>query len=479
MTITDFFALSPLVALAVAAMTVMLAITISRSDRATMALTLAGLGLSLALIVSVSSLTPRRITPLLILDRYSLFYMALIVAASFFVSVLSCDYLRKRGSDRGEFCLLLLLATLGAAALVASAHFASFFMALELLSVSLYALVAYLRHEERSIEAGVKYLVLAAVSSAFLLFGMALVYAESGTMEFIALSALTGRGSGVAVLSGLAMIIVGFGFKLGLVPFHLWTPDVYEGAPAPVTAFVATVSKGAVFALLLRYFTVIDLHSSGALGVIFTGIAIASMFTGNLLALMQNNVKRVLAYSSIAHLGYLLVAFLSAGAMRPAAIAYYFVAYFITSLGAFGIVSVLSGSERDADMMEDYRGLAFERPWLAGVFGAMLLSLAGIPLTAGFVGKFYVAAAGAGSALWTLLVMLVINSAIGLYYYLRILFVLYSHPAEQGGRLSAAIPASFGGSLALAVLTVLLVWFGVYPSPLIGIIQNIAGPLTR
>jgi NADH-quinone oxidoreductase subunit N len=273
------------------------------------------------------------------------------------------------------------------------------------------------------------------------------------------------------------MIIVGFGFKLGLVPFHLWTPDVYEGAPAPVTAFVATVSKGAVFALLLRYFTVIELHSSGALGVIFTGIAIASMFTGNLLALMQNNVKRVLAYSSIAHLGYLLVAFLSAGAMRPTAIAYYLVAYFITSLGAFGIVSMLSGSERDADMREDYRGLAFDRPWLAGVFSAMLLSLAGIPLTAGFVGKFYVAAAGAGSALWILLVMLVINSAIGLFYYLRILFVLYSHPAEHEGGLPAAVPASFGGSLALAVLTVLLVWFGVYPSPLIEIIQNISGPL--
>ncbi|HTR44151.1 MAG TPA: NADH-quinone oxidoreductase subunit N [Thermodesulfovibrionales bacterium] len=477
MTLADLFALSPLVAIAVAATAVMLSIAVSRSDRVAMAITVTGLGLSLVSIVPVSPLAPLRITPLLVLDRYALFYMALIVAASLFVAVLSYDYLKRRGSDRGEFCLLLLLATLGAAALVASTHFVSFFMALELLSVSLYALVAYQRREERSIEAGVKYLVLAAVSSAFLLFGMALIYAKSGTMEFSALSPQTGAGSGVAALSGLAMIIVGFGFKLGLVPFHLWTPDVYEGAPAPVTAFVATVSKGAVFALLLRYFASMDLHWSGAPGMIFTCIAIVSMFTGNLLALMQDNVKRVLAYSSIAHLGYLLVAFLSAGAMRTTAISYYLVAYFVTSLGAFGIVSILSGSERDADMMEDYRGLAFDRPWLAGAFTAMLLSLAGIPLTAGFIGKFYVAAAGAGSGLWTLLIMLVINSAIGLFYYLRILFALYSRPQERAGGLPPAVPASFGGGFVLAVLTVLLFWLGVYPAPLIGMIQNMSGPL--
>ena len=266
------------------------------------------------------------------------------------------------------------------------------------------------------------------------------------------------------------MIIVGLGFKLAVVPFHLWTPDVYEGAPAPVTAFVSTVSKGAVFAVVLRYFSMVGVPNSGPIFVIFTIIAIASMFTGNLLALFQNNVKRVLAYSSISHLGYLLVTLLASGAMAATAAAFYLSAYFITTLGAFGVVTVLSEHDRDADSMDDYRGLAWRRPWLAGVFTAMLLSLAGIPLTAGFIGKFYVVAAGVGSGLWLLVIILTVNSALGLYYYLRIIVPLYTRRDEK---MTATPRLSLSGSAVLAGLTVLLVWLGVYPVPLIQMIQKL------
>ena len=329
----------------------------------------------------------------------------------------------------------------------------------------------------QSIEAGIKYLILAAVSSAFVLFGMALVYAEIGSMDFIDIALPTGLLGvhSLPLTAGLALITIGLGFKLAVVPFHLWTPDVYEGAPAPVTAFVSTVSKGAVFAVVLRFFNMVDIHISGPIFMIFTIIAIASMFTGNLLALFQSNVKRILAYSSISHLGYLLVTLLASGALAATAAAFYLSAYFITTLGAFGVVTVLSMKERDADRMDDYRGLAWRKPWLAAVLTAMLLSLAGIPLTAGFVGKFYVAAAGVGSGLWLLVIILTVNSALGLYYYLRIIVALYTRREED---VTAAPRLSLSGSAVLAGLTFLLVWFGIYPAPVIQMIQKMVHSLT-
>ena len=208
---------------------------------------------------------------------------------------------------------------------------------------------------------------------------MALIYAASGTMSFDQFGELLRRlhpeGMSIFMLAGAGLLVVGIGFKLGVVPFHLWTPDVYQGAPAPVTAFVATVSKGAALALLLRIFPPIDIQAGGPLYTVFALIAAASMITGNLLALLQNNVKRILAYSSIAHLGYLLTAYLAGGSMGFAAVTFYLIAYFVTTLGAFGTVTVLSGPQNEAEHLDDYQGLFWRRPWLAGVFTAMLLSL--------------------------------------------------------------------------------------------------------
>ena len=466
----DLFALLPLLVTAGTAVLVMLAIAIVRNHALSLWITLIGLATSFASLWPIARLLPRPITVLLIVGRYSVFYFGLILAATFVVSILSYDYLKMHAERREELYVLLNVAALGSMVLVASSHFASFFLGLEILSVALYGLSAYLANCRRSVEAGIKYLILAGSSSAFLLFGMALIYAQLGTMELarIATLVLTIPNNPLLVV-GLILIITGIGFKLGVVPFHLWTPDVYEGAPAPVTAFIATVSKGAIFALLLRYFYSSGAQSMRPVFVVFAIVAIASMIVGNLLALLQNNVKRILAYSSIAHMGYLLVAFEAGGSMASRAVAFYLVAYFITTLGAFGVITVLSDRERDADDLDDYRGLFWRRPVLAGIFTVMLLSLAGIPLTAGFLAKFYVVAAGVSGAAWVLVFVLVISSVIGLFYYLRVLVTMYARTTDV---FPASTPLHPAGAVLIA-LTVLLVWFGVYPTVLLNLLKTV------
>jgi NADH-quinone oxidoreductase subunit N len=465
----DLFALLPLLLTAGTAVLVMLASAIVRNHALSLWITLLGLAASFASLWPIARLLPRPITVLLILDRYSVFYFGLILAATFVVSILSYDYLKMHAEHREELYVLLNVAALGSMVLVASSHFVSFFLGLEILSVALYGLSAYLANYRRSVEAGIKYLILAGSSSAFLLFGMALVYAQLGTMELPRIATLVITiPNNPLILVGLILIITGIGFKLGVVPFHLWPPDVYEGAPAPVTAFIATVSKGAIFALLLRYFYSSGAQSIRPVFVVFAIVAIASMVAGNLLALLQNNVKRILAYSSIAHMGYLLVAFEAGGSMASRAIAFYLVAYFITTLGAFGVISVLSGKERDADDLADYRGLFWRRPVLASIFTVMLLSLAGIPLTAGFLAKFYVVATGVSGAAWVLVFVLVTTSVIGLFYYLRVLVTMYARTTKVFPDSSLFHPA---GAVLIA-LTVLLVWFGVYPEVLLNLVRT-------
>ncbi len=475
MTGSDLIAILPLIAVAVAAVAVMLGTAGRPRSSLVAGGTILGLVAALATIPVAAGVAPRQVTPLLRMDRYALFYLGLILAAGLAVAGLSFGYLERRGVKQGPFYVLLLLGILGAGGLVAGTHLASFFLGLEILSVSLYGLIAYTGTDGRALEAGLKYLILAGGSSAFLLFGMALVYAEAGTLEFARIgAALNGGGlQTVYALTGLGMMLTGIGFKLALVPFHMWTPDVYEGAPAPVAAFVASVSKGAMFALLLRYFTEANVYGIAALRLALVLIAVASMLTGNLLALLQENVKRLLAYSSIAHVGYLLVAFLAAGSMAAEAVSAYLVAYFVTILGAFGVVAVLSPPDRDADQLADYRGLFWRRPGMACTFTAMLLSLAGIPLTAGFVGKFYVLSAGVGSALWLLVLVLILGSALGLYYYLRIVVIMLASPAPETVAAGGAIPPGLvpASGVVLALLTVLLVWFGVYPAPFIRLIE--------
>jgi NADH-quinone oxidoreductase subunit N len=472
----QLFALAPLIILAGAAIAVMLGIAVRRNFILSFSIAAIGIIASLVALGLVWGRNPIQATLLLRMDAYALFYMAMLLLAGLAVLGLCYDYFKAREGENEELPLLLLTALLGGAVLACSSHFASFFIGLEILSISLFVLIGYPLNQARSLEAAVKYLVLSGVSSAFLLMGMALIYAQCGELYFSDIGRYieSRHDIDVTVLSAIILIVAGLGFKLSLIPFHLWTPDVYEGAPAPITAFIATVSKGAVFALLLRYFLSTDSYAYTPLLNVLSFIAVLSILGGNLLALLQNNVKRLLAYSSIAHMGYLLVAFIAGGRISSAwvveSITFYLLAYFITTIGAFGVVSVLSTPHTEAEDISEYRGLFWRRPWLAAVFTLMLLSLAGIPLTAGFIGKFYIFIDAADGRLWGLLAAIIVGSGLGLYYYLRIIVVM-----SMDLKTTEIRPAYDWVSAALlAILTIVLIWFGVYPNLLVNVIQSVS-----
>lgn len=484
MSATDLIAILPLLVLTATAVLLLLTIACHRSHTLSFSIATVGLILACASLAPAARILPHPVTPLFTVDGYALFYQGLILLSSLTICLLSHGYLQTRQLQRrDEYYLLLLTATLGAAALVASSHYASFFLGLETLSLSLIALIAYLRGQDRPLEAGIKYLILSGVSSAFLLFGIAILYAGLGTLSFSAFGHAPGGAAlpAPSLLAGIALVLVGIGFKLSLVPFHMWAPDIYEGAPAPVAAFVAVVSKSAVFALLLRFFTATGaIHASPLIGVL-AGIAVLSMLAGNLLALLQSNVKRILAYSSIAHLGYALVAFLVGGPFAIEAVSVYLVAYAVMTLGAFAVITLLASPDcpRDADLLDDYRGLFWRRPALSLAFAAALLSLAGIPLTLGFIAKFYAVAAGVDGHHSVLLGTLVAGSIIGLYYYLRIIMAMAA-PAtavtvtDSGSPVPGRTRGRPLGHAVLAALVLLLIGLGAYPTPLLTLIQATA-----
>ena len=478
MTLNDFLNIVPLFILTSASILILFSIAVKRNHKAIYVITTVSLLGDFLYLVLFTAKDKSTIEPLFVFDGFGVFNSALILLIAFAITMISYAYFEQREERKEEYYILLLLGTLGAVVLVISKHFASLFLGLEILSVSLYSMIAYLRKRERSDEAGIKYLILAAFSSAFLLFGMALIYATTGAMEFSGIAGFISANEHMPLmlLTGICMMIVGIGFKLGVVPFHMWTADVYEGAPAPVTAFIATVSKGGMIALVVRFFTEINGHHD-TLILIFTILAVASMFTGNFLALYQKNVKRILAYSSISHIGYLLVAFLAGGELGLEAVSFYLAAYFITTTGAFGIVAGLSDKDRDAELIDDYRGLFWKRPWTAAIFTTMLLSLAGIPLTAGFVGKFYVIAAGVGANQWLLVSMLALNSAIGLYYYIKLIAAMFEQQTESERRITDVLHPYFYvvSGVTMTLLTIALLWIGIYPASMVALIKTLLG----
>lgn len=473
MSTSDLLNILPLLIISGSAVIAMLLVAIRRNHRVMHAFSVLAFMLAFVALFLQPDVSPHIIAPLFVIDAFAMFNTGLILVAGLSVLFLSFRYFEQREERKEEYYILLLLATVGGLVLVISQHFISLFLGLETMSISLYGLIAYLRKRERSDEAGIKYLLLAALSSAFLLFGMALVYAHTGRMDFSGIGAFLETAGDVpaSVVAGFGLMLIGVGFKLGIVPFHMWTPDIYEGSPLPVAAYIATVSKGSMLVLLMRFCRDINGYEYTILWWVFAIIAMASMFAGNWLALLQQNVKRLLAYSSIAHMGYILIAFLAGQHAGQEAVIFYLVAYVITSIGAFGVLALLSDKVRDAELLEDFSGLFWRHPWLATIFTGMLLSLAGIPLTAGFIGKFYIIAAGVDAGLWLLLIMLVINSVIGLFYYIRMIAVMFQ-PLPRTG---AAVPRAglpFFGMFALSALMLLLLLLGVYPSGLIAVIRE-------
>jgi NADH-quinone oxidoreductase subunit N len=478
-TLQHLIALLPLLVTSLTAIVVMLAIAARRNHAMTFILSVVGLNLALLSLIPALEVGPIEVTPLLLIDAFACYYMGLVLAASLACITLIHAYLGGNSGkgypgNREELYLLVLLSAAGGLVLVSAQHLASLFIGLELLSVPTYGMIAYAFFNKRSLEAGIKYMVLSAAGSAFLLFGMALLYAESGNLGFADIGASLAQESSQLVQIGIGMMLIGLAFKLSLVPFHLWTPDVYEGAPAPVAAFLATASKVAVFAVLLRLYQISPAMSGGWLSDLLTLIAIASILFGNLLALLQNNLKRLLGYSSIAHFGYLLVALVASKGLAVEAVGVYLATYVLTSLGAFGVITLMSTpySGRDADALYEYRGLFWRRPYLTAVLTVMMLSLAGIPLTAGFIGKFYVIAAGVEAQLWWLLGAMVLGSAIGVFYYLRVMVTLFMREPNMHRHDAPFDWGQRAGGIMLLVVALLAFFLGVYPQPLLELVQQ-------
>ncbi len=471
MTPADFYCLIPVLIIATAPVAIMIVISILRNYEVVYNFSLLAILTALTSLFFIYPYTPHSIEPLVITDVFSLAFLAIILLSALFVTLLSHDYIKQMEGVREEYYIILFTATLGGALLTIANHFVIFFLGIELLSVSLYVLIAFQKSKDSSIEAGIKYLILASVSSAFLLFGMALIYTMSGTMHFpeIVTSIASNNTSPALLYSGFGMMLVGIGFKLALVPFHLWTPDVYQGAPSPVSAYIATVSKGSVMAVLIRLFFNIKGFDNHYLFVVISVIAVLSMFIGNLLAIRQQNIKRLLAYSSIANMGYLIIILLTGTRSGIQASIFYLISYFITTTGAFGVITLLSTCRQESDMVSDYRGLFWTRPGIAFVFTISLLSLAGIPLTAGFVAKFYLIFEGIKAGLMFLVIALIINSVIGLYYYLRVITAMFSS-AAPGKKLPSL---SVTGHITLTLMAAAILILGIYPGWLIDVIARL------
>ncbi|MBK0033655.1 NADH-quinone oxidoreductase subunit NuoN [Erwinia sp. S43] len=484
MTITpqQLIALLPLLIVGLTVVVVMLSIAWRRNHFVNATLAVIGLNLALLSLYFVGQAGPMDVTPLLRVDGYAILYTGLVILASLATCTFAYPWLATYPDNREEFYLLVLIAALGGIVLASANHLASLFIGIELISLPLFGLVGYAFQQKRSLEAAIKYTILSAAASSFLLFGMALVYADSGNLGFVALGKSLNDGliHQPLLLAGLGLMIVGFGFKLSLVPFHLWTPDVYQGAPAPVTTFLATASKIAIFAVLMRLFMYAPMTDSEGVRTVLGIIAVASMLFGNLMAISQSNIKRMLGYSSIAHMGYLLVALVAVQTHQLSleTVGVYLAGYLFSSLGAFGVVSMMSSpySGPDADSLYSYRGLFWHRPILSAVMTVVMLSLAGIPMTLGFIGKFYVLAVGVSADLWWLTGAVVLGSAIGLYYYLRVTVSLYLTPPEMAMRDAPSNWAFTAGGIVVLISAILVLLLGVYPQPLISLV-NLAQPL--
>ena len=412
-------------------------------------------------------------------DTYSLFFHWLVGLVAFLVILAADSYLERENLAPAEFYALILFATAGMGVLASAQELLTAFIGLEMSSISSYVLAGYRRDAVKSSESAVKYFLLGSFATAFFLYGIALVYGASGSTN-LAQIASADYGSNLLRL-GLTLILVGLGFKVAAAPFQVWTPDVYEGAPTPVTALFAAGPKAATFALLLRIFTTIHAATDFWFWA-FWILAVATMFVGNLGALVQANVKRMLAYSSIAHAGYTLVAFAAVTTMKLdpetgaapayAAVLFYLLGYSLVKVGAFTIVSEIGGRGERSLTLDDFAGLGTRQPFAAAAMTLFLLSLLGMPITAGFFGKFYVFKAAINSKLIWLAVLMTVNSAIGAYYYLRVIVVMYMR--EHKGDVPAEAATSLSPTAAMVVVVAALatLYLGLAPNHILGIVLS-------
>jgi len=419
----------------------------------------------------------RAFSDMVVLDNFALFVNVVICYAAALILLLSMDYLRRSGAASGEYYALVLFATAGMMLLAAAGDLVVLFLALELMSLSLYVLAGLFTQALASSEASMKYFILGAFASSFLLYGIALMYGATGTTNLDRIAAAAaGRSHDPLFMIGVGLLLVGFGFKTSSVPFHMWAPDVYQGAPTSVTALIATGSKAAAFAALIRVLTVALRGVQPDWTALLWIVAALTMTVGNVAAIAQSNLKRMLAYSSIAHAGYMLVGLVAGGMSGAGAVLFYLLTYTFTTAGAFGVITLCERARDEAVEVGDYAGLAERHPVLAAALGLFLLSLIGVPPLAGFVGKFYVFAAAVRAGYLWLTVAAVLNSALAAYYYLRVVVYMYMREPEST---PVAYTPSFAGALALVVALVGIVALGVVPAPFVDLAQAAVAPLVR
>lgn len=468
---------APILIVVTTVLLVMLAITVKRSHVITGTISVLGLNISLLTLlgqmlgkISSGSALPQA-EQLFVVDNFAQFNMVVILICALACCTLSYAYLANFKDNKDELYLLMLLSTSGAMLMVCAQNLASFFISLELLSVPLYGMLAYTFLRRQSLESGLKYLVLSATASATLLMGMAFIYAEVGALGFKSISVLLADViESPLLILGTALMMFGIAFKLSAAPFHMWTPDVYEGAPAPIATYLASVSKVAMMALAVRFLIDTSLLALPSVQMLIMVMATLSILAGNLLALRQTNLKRLLGYSSIAHMGYVLIVMVSIGVAADSITSMYMAVYAFTSIGAFGVVTLMSSPYRStggAEELVHYQGLFWRRPVLTAAMTMMMLSLAGIPLTAGFITKLFAILAAVQGMQWFLVAMIIVGSAIGLFYYLRVMLTLFKRPkAFIEFDVAGHWGVRMGGIMVIGV-TLVIIYFGILPNSLI------------
>jgi NADH-quinone oxidoreductase subunit N len=415
---------------------------------------------------------------MVVLDNFALFMTLVIGYATGLVLLLSIDYLQRLGMESGEFYILVLFAATGMVVMAGANDLIVVFLGLETMSLALYVLAGIFRTRIEAGEASMKYFLLGAFASGFFLYGIALIYGATGSTNLHKIGAAVAAGAArdPLLLIGFGLLLVGFGFKISSVPFHMWTADVYEGAPTSVTALIATGSKAAAFAALVRVLLEAVRPLQAEWAWLFWGLAVLSMTLGNVVAIAQENLKRMLAYSSIAHVGYMLVGIVAGGALGNGGVLFYLLVYTFMTVGAFGVILLLESGGEEAVRIGDTAGLAARHPLAALALSVFLLSLVGIPPTAGFVGKFYLFGAAVRSGYIWLAVIGVLNSAVAAYYYLRVIVSMYMREPE--GTPTVLAP-SFAGALALVVALWGVIQLGIMPAPIFDLAQSAVLPLLR
>ena len=407
------------------------------------------------------------------MDTFRVATNFVILGSTVLALLFSFDYLRREGMDVGEFYFLMLMAAVGMMLLAGSRDLIVVFVSVELMSLAVYVLTGFNRRDPRSAEGALKYFLMGAFASGFLLYGIALLFGATGSTNLALVTSEVARGAAegnLLLYAGVALLVVGFAFKISAVPFHMWTPDAYEGAPTPVTGYMAAGVKAAGFAAILRIVTV-ELAPAAAIWTpVLWWLAVLTMVVPNLIALAQDNVKRMLAYSSIAHAGYLLVGVVAGSAAGRSAALLYLAVYAVMTLGAFALVGVVASAEGSRGGLADFRGLGWRRPLLGALLVMFLLSLAGFPPTGGFIGKLYLLLAAVESGHVALAVILVLTSFVSYYYYLRVIWKMYFEEAPEGAALPAAAGAAF--RLAAVAAAVVILVAGLFPGKAIRMAEH-------